>query len=82
MIKKIEYVDLCWKYVDFAVKMFKNENEKLGFYTWNKTKTNKRINDFNKFFFQYWFFSFFNKELKIVLDIFRVFIPANNVIQP
>ena len=42
ILNKIECVDLCSKDVDFAVKIFENENEKSGFYTRKNTKPMNR----------------------------------------
>ena len=62
---------LLWRFLE-------TENEKLDFYTRDNTKTNKRLN-VNSFFSVD--FSIFNKEFKIVLEIFHPFIATKNVIK-
>ena len=59
-------------------RFLKAENEKIGFDTRGNTKTNKRIN-VNSFFSVD--FSIFNKEFKIVLEIFHLFIATKNVVK-
>ena len=73
-----EYLDVWSKYVDVAVKIFDAGNETSYFYTINDTKTNKRADVYSFFSID---FSFFNKEFKIVLEIFHLFIATKNVVK-
>ena len=60
---------LLWRFL-------KTENEKISFYTRDNTETNKRV---KVNFFSSVNFLLFNKEFKIELEIFHLFIATNNL---
>ena len=74
MMNKISVLICVLSILLLLWRSLKTEDEKTGFYTRNNTKTNKRIN-VNSFLPT----DFFNKEFKIVLEIFHLFMATNNI---
>ena len=67
MLNKIECVDLCSKYVDVVVKIFENENEKIGFLYSDKHQGYEQM---NKLFLILFSLFNFNKVLGICYNLF------------
>ena len=71
MLNKIECVDLCSKYVDVVVKIFENENEKIGFLYSDKHQGYEQM---NKLFLILFSLFNFNKVLGICYNLFFFFV--------